>query len=645
MKMRKPWILFCALLALPASARAASPEAMLKLCLRDGKNVIRRLERDLRMGYSSFMSFEKNCIQGPKAEAIKGLDGYAEVQKIYEQASGMLRAAKQGMADQAAADEKQALSAGPGGDAMKVRSRWSAQPARCRSPEAWDQASGAARPKSKGAARISGLDDEPAAGSARAAHKRLFAGLDNSGRWPRDFTPDDHLARIACGKNIEGIDPFFDERRHTTSPQFLQGDSRAALGEAIIDRAGDASRQVLYRVALAHECFVNTAWDIKRGYVPYVFCADALGAAPSADEVRRALEQVWPGRDYERDNLLFILERAARAKGEVDAAFARMESRYPRMKSVYRDAADEARRRYAARREKYAAAYRLLDPLTATLLDDPATAPPPDCEQTLLGLRAKLAAELKPGDGAGVRELRVGHPLGYQISEALCWCYLGKDKLAKAKIEADALRKGNRRITLAEEIAFSRLDALEKVKQELKTAGKIEQAIPNYQQGAYGVPLPGTVHRSPRFDELVSRRARFETLGDSERKPAVLAAIQGSKLVFKKHKYVRKYRDIQCKETNKVDRYEIAYNPNGTTSLRPIYRQDCWEVGPVKKETIVHQERPVVLTAGDAAGLAVGMQVIVLDNTQKEGDAALVHLWSPAKGREKASLVDGVKVR
>lgn len=632
-------------LVAPRAVQAGSPDAILKMCKRDGKNTVRRMKSNIETGASSFYNFEKTCIKGPKAEKIKGLDGYQEVLDLYTEAKGMLQAAEKQEADEASAAKSSALAAGPGGDIKAVRSRWQAKPARCQSAEAWDQASGAGKPK-RGKARIAGLDDVEATGRI---HKRVFSGKGNSGRWPQDFTADDHLARIVCGKSIEGIDPFFMERRDLYGAQMLGGDSRIGLAEAVIAGKADADRLVLYRAALVGECFRATAWNVKKGYMPWVYCSDAVGTPPSKAEVEAALKRIFAGRDFEHENLLFVFSKGLEAKNEIDAAFAKMESRYPRMKAVYRDSATAARKRYADRRRKYESAYRILDPITERLFDDPTSAPPGDCEAQLLGLREKLAKELKPKDADGVLRLRVGHPLGYQITEALAYCYMGRGKLSKAKLEAEALRKANRRISLAEEIAFARIDALQAVKQELKTDAKILKAIPNYLKGSYGVPLPGSVRRSPRYLDLLSGRARFENVGDDERKPAVIQtkkpSADGMQLVFKKFKTKRKYHKWKCKETNKVDRYEIRHNLDGTSSLKPVYRQDCWKVGPPKFETIVYQEKPVVILKEDAKRLKKGSQVTVLQNTKKAGDAAVIDAWMPKQGNEKAFIVQGVPVR
>jgi len=629
----------------PSTALAQSAEDVLAMCKRDANNTLRRMKADVQSGIGSLRTLEATCIQGPKAEQIKGLAGYEEVQRLYQEAKALLQGAESRAAADEGAARDSALAAGPGGDAGAIRARWNARPARCQDAAEWDRAAGAAPGKPGGTARIAGLEDE---GTARI-HPRVFAGLDSSGRWPSDFRPDDHLARIVCGKGVEGIDPFFNPDRDVAGRQFLENDPRAALAEALQSGSADETRRVLYRAALAHECFQATAWDVKKDYEAYLFCADSAGAPPTEAELDKALAAVFPGRDHERDNLRFLLGRASQARREVDGAFQKMEARYPRMKAVYRDSALAARQRWEERRKRYVAAYRVLDPLTARLLDDPDSAPPAGCEAELLKLRGMLAEEVAPRDAAGVRALRVEHPLGYQITEALAYCHLGHGRLAKAKQEADALRGLNRRLTLAEELFYARLDALDALARELKTEEKILAAVPSYRPHGVGSPLPGSLQRKPLFYEAIDRQGSFETLGESAQKPAVVAekkaGADGVQLVFKKYTYIHKYRDTQCKETDKVERYEVRSEANGATSVKPIYHMNCWPVGPVKSEPITHQEKPALLPREDAEGVKPGQQVIVLVNTRSRGDSALVDCWDPKAGREQAAVVQGVRVR
>ena len=67
------------LLMTPSMASAQSADGILNMCLRDGKNTVRRLEKNQSSGTSSFESFERNCLNGPKADKIKGLADYKQV--------------------------------------------------------------------------------------------------------------------------------------------------------------------------------------------------------------------------------------------------------------------------------------------------------------------------------------------------------------------------------------------------------------------------------------------------------------------------------------------------------------------------------------------------------------------------------------
>jgi len=624
----------------PTLAHAQSPEAILKMCLRDGRNAISRLNKDIHRGARSFYSFESICIKGPRAAKISGLSEYPQVMEFYRQAKAKLTSVVSQQEKAKAVAKSAALEAGPGGDFNTVRARWKARPARCQTVEAWSKAAGIS-PRKKGSSRISGLED---LSPAKKVHPRLFDGRSAAGRWPEDFTPDDHLARIVCGDCVEGIDSYFSERSHIYGTQLLPGDSRISLAEAVLNHWGDDAHDVLYKVALIQECFRATQWNVKKDYAQYAHCRDAVGQPPTRSQVKAAAEAVFPGRKFERDNLLYLLREGVKSMAEVDAVFARVEAKYPRMKAVFRDSARQGRARYALRRSRHAAAYRILDPITARLRQSMDSPPPAGCEKALLGLREKLIRQVKPRSPEGVRQLRVVNPLGYQISEALAYCYMGSGKLARAFMEIRALQKGNRRVNLSEEIFFSRLDALVKVARELKATGRIQQVLPNYDGFWSGLPRPESVYTPRLLLSKLKSMGSYRIFGEKKQAPAVVTAIspvsKGVKLTFKKNRFVYKYRRTTCRDTNKVDRYELS-----GSSIRPIYRQSCHEVGPLLTRVVVHQESPVVVPREDASAIKKGMQVVGLNNVQAEGDAVITDRWWPKQGRKKALLIQGIKVR
>ncbi len=632
------------LLLIPWFARAQSPDAILKMCLRDGRNTVRRLKRDVSSGASSFHSLVRTCIEGPKAEKIKNLAGYQEVLKLHKEAKSLLEGAVKQQEETKASAIKASLDLGPGGDKKAVMNRWRVRPGRCIEPAKWDKAAGNAPEKSKRTARIAGLDDEQ---DVKRINPRVFSGKGSAGRWPSGMTAWDHLVRIACGKAVEGIDSFYLPNRQVYGTQFLEGDSRTILARAISEGTDDEDHKVLYNAALIQEAFGGTAWNAKEDYEAFLYFSDAIGKPPSEAEVSAAIDKLFPERKYEKDNLLFVFSRGVKAMKEIGAAFDKMESKYPRMKAVYRDTALQARKRWNERRKRYAGAYRILDPITASLLEDPTSSPPAGCESKLLGLRAQLAREIKPKDEKGIRKLRIEHPLGYQITEALAYCYLGQGKFAKAKLEADALKRTNRRVNLGEEIFYSRRDAISALEQELGSAEKIRKFVPNYSTHGIGMPVPGSVRRSPRFYAAIDSKGDFLTRGGDDRKPAVVASRKkvatGVQLIFKKYTFTYKYRDVKCKATNKVDRYEYEFPPGGRTIMRPIYRQKCWKVGPVKKKRITYQEKPVIFPEADAKGIKKGMQLIVLDNRKVAGDAVIIDCWLQ-KGKKKALVSQGIAI-
>jgi hypothetical protein len=597
-------------------------------------------------GQPRFEAWAKDCVTAGWSEKIKDLPGYSEVLKYYEETKAIYSNLDNKYIPELYKKSQSAvLDKGPGGDKRVVLDRWDARPRRCIESGEWDEAAGNAPVKSRTTARIAGLEDE---GKDKRIHSKVFSGKGSAGRWPSGMTAWDHLVRIACGAAVEGIDPVFRPRRQIYGSQFLEGDSRIVLARAIIEGTDDAGHKLLYKLAQIQEAFGATEWNAKEDYEAFLYSNDAIGKPPAEAKVASVIDRLFPGRKYEKDNLLFVYRRGIKAMKEIAAVFDKMESRYPRMKAVYRDSAVQARRRWQKRRKRYANAYRILDPITARLLDDPTSESPADCESKLLGLRAELARKIKPRNEEAVGKLRVEHPLGYQITEALAYCYLGKGKFARAKLEADSLKRTNRRVNLGEEIFYSRRDAIGALEQKIGSAEKIRKLVPNYTTHSLGMPVPGSVQYSPRFHAAIDSQGNFRIRGENAREPAVVAAKKkvpaGVKLVFKKYTFTYKYRDTKCKDTGKVDRYEFTPSGNKTT-VRPIYRQKCWEVGPVKKKRITYQEKPVIIPKADAVNIKKGMQLTVLDNLDLAGDAVIIDCWWPKKGKKSALLLQGIPIR
>ncbi|MBI5546298.1 MAG: hypothetical protein HY901_20620 [Deltaproteobacteria bacterium] len=627
-----------ALFLSPAAAPAADPEALLQMCKRDARNALSRAKTDPEAGARTLQSVQERCVDGPEASVLKALPGYADVLRDTSAARETLNAGR--AKEEAAASQAQAsaLASGPGGDRKAIDARWKARPPRCQSAEAFDQAAGN-RSEASGAARISGLEG---AGLRQAkTNPRLFSGRDSSGRMPA-LSADEHLVRLMCGVETEGIDPYFNPDHALFAAQLFDDDHRVKLARVVQNEPAGSPRLPLLKTALAHYCFVATEWSVERHYDPFLYCQEAVGAPPGATEVEKAMDALYAGRDFEKQNMAFLARRGVDAMREVMAAFGQIEERYPRMKAAFRDSAVQARERFEARRKTYSAAFAVLDPLTARLLDDPTGAPPASCEEQLLGLRSVLAKEIPPRDEESLLQLRAGHPLGYQITEALAWCYLGRGKLAKADLEAGALRKGVRRVTLAEEIALSREQAMLAVEAELKTREKIVAAVPNYEcRFQYPVPLPGSMGHPPRFDEMAESKARFERRGERSQEPAVVVSQKpvsdGVEITFTKYTSTSKYRDLQCKETDKIDHFVVDGN-----RVKPIYRKSCWEVGPVKTAVYTHQEKAVIIAPEDAALVKPGMQLVLLVNAATPGDAALLLAGPPGKGAKEAAVLEGI---
>ncbi len=254
------------------------------------------------------------------------------------------------------------------------------------------------------------------------------------------------------------------------------------------------------------------------------------------------------------------------------------------------------------------------------------------------GLRLRPSSRQRTQKGSGC--WRVGHPLGFQITEALAACHLSKGRLAAARLEADALAQATRRVSEEEETFFSRQDAMWQARKELPTEAQLQQAMPNWEsRERYPAPLPPTVIASNKLVELVrGARGSLEYRGKSDRVPAVVATRHaqdgGVLLVFEKVVYP--YQDFRCTKLDKVHHYEIRGN-----TVQPVYEEDCRPVGPVKKR--IMQEKAVLFPPEQAALVKKGMQVEVLVNEASTGDAVLVNLWK-AKDRKSPLILDGIRV-
>ncbi|MFB6263024.1 MAG: hypothetical protein ABEL76_05285, partial [Bradymonadaceae bacterium] len=372
------------LVAAPAVVSAAHWSDVAQLCERRIDRAERRLKAgELESAALAIRSFEQLCIEGKHADKIEGRDFYSDLMKKHEEAESLLKKKKKekGLAGESLG--------GPGGSPSSIRSRWRGRPQRCRSADAWNKASGEADASGgkEGPAMLSGtevVDEESGAGVAEGV---FDSSVSSSGNYPSSWNADDHLARLACGRGVKGIDSYYEERSDVFNGQILSSDPRAVIGDALINGDVSGAKETLYRAAQVHLCFGATAWNVKRHYGPYLYCRQSVGDPPSPEEVEKAAKTVWSDRTFEQQNITFMFERGLKAMKKVDEAFEKLEEKYPKLKQVYHDSAERARERYRKRHEKWSEIYAELDPITDKLLRDPESEPPEDCVDTLTGFR------------------------------------------------------------------------------------------------------------------------------------------------------------------------------------------------------------------------------------------------------------------
>ena len=247
-----------------------------------------------------------------------------------------------------------------------------------------------------------------------------------------------------------------------------------------------------------------------------------------------------------------------------------------------------------------------------------------------------------------MRRVRIGDQLNYQISEALTYCFLGRGKNAKAYQEAGVLRKGIRRVTTAEAAYLAVQDALLAAQQQLRSRERMDKELPGWDWHLRLPRRPDTCLNlsGHRFRSLASARGRLETIGKSEDRPAVVAAMKkvdkGVLLTFKKISWKYPRFKYKCTQTNKVDYYEIRGN-----RLQPKYRSSCRTVGKPKWITVKYQEKPLVIPAEDAPLVKSGRFVEIIVNSGREGDTAVanVFLLKGKRAKGKQTVIEGVSVQ
>jgi hypothetical protein len=609
-------------------------------------------ERDIRRYKKEIREVKEDCLEGEQAEKFEGLSDYEKVKKNYKEAMRKLEKYEKRESE----EHETVMQEGVGGDDEMVRERWNNRPKRCKSTDVWNKKMGYTDDEEEddGAANISGselIEEE-------TGPEPVSLGSPSHGSTARGLT-----ARYMCGKKVEGVDAFYSasDKPGTADDRLgsyaLEHDPRTIVGEAANDKELSESRRTIYRAVTSYLCWSRTNWNLEYGYGPYLKCGDVASEIPSAEAVKQAMQEEYPDQEFEMRNAMHMARKAAEAKPKVDEAFAKLEKKYPKLREVFVEPAERAEKQFEEQREKYADIYKKLDPITQRLFEDPKSTPPENCVETLQSARETVAerAGLAMTSPEDVEKLRTGMAVGYQITEALAYCYTNNGELAKARVEADAIDGGTRKLNRAEFIYYARKQALREVEQKYDgDEEKITEVLPNYEylDQRSPIPLPGSTRRTPSFYSIIweDLGGRFEVIGgpDSDEEDSdedepdsrsrgrattrngkqspVIAReashAEGSKIVFESNTETVTYQPTNCRQTNRLSHWELRGN-----RMEAVYETECRPVGDEETKQVTHQHDPVVVPADQAELVEPGMRIEVFNNTRSEGDAAILRAW------------------
>lgn len=572
-------------------------------------------------GQPQFEAWAKDCVTAGWSEKIKDLPGYSEVLKYYEETKAIYNTLdNKYIPELYKKSQSAAMDRGPGGDSKAQLARWDLRPKRCKADKPWQESKGKT-------SAVKGMDEVE--GKTKLS--------------PAEQT----LAAVVCGKKILGIDPS--PFRGGSVPDGI----RATFVQALLDEGLGDDHRILYRALLAYACYhveeeklkPGEGWDLKKHYGTYAVCGQSIGKNPSPEAVEAAFERTYPGREYEKQNIVHITKLGLRKRAEIEGAFKKLGRKKPRLKKVFWDARLKGLKNWKKWRKKHASVFGILDPITAKLQGDPASTAPDDCLEKLLRLRAKLEKKIKPRNESDMRKLRIGNPLHYQLSEALTHCYISKGRVAKAFLESGVLAKGVRRVTKAEWAFLAIQDALLKAQRDLRSKEAIDRELPGW-DWPYRLPtFPQYGVSGGKLRDISRARGRLKKIGESELEPAVLASMKkvsgGMLLHFRKVAWKYPQHKYECTTTDKVDHYEIQGN-----RLKPVYQRTCKKVGKPKWIKVSYQEKPQIVPAEDAALLKKGMFLEIVVNEGKKGDSAVTSAYLVKKKRFKGKqkILEGIRM-
>lgn len=530
-------------------------------------------------------------------------------------------------------DPNDPVAIGPGGDSSDINRRYRNRPGRCKSASNWNEQVVGTSDGGESAAGISGGEADP---------NEVFQSIFNS-RMDETPTPRQYLVRVMCGTGVWGVDSWLEERPYMTNYTYNEY-PHIRLARYLDEQGGESEDlNILYRTVTAHHCWANSQWNVEKAYLPYLQCRRISEDLASPEVVGEAFDRLYPGHAYERQNIVYMAEQAHEARRELSAAYDSVEQEVAGLERL-RKAMYEAMTEREEMRRQLAELFAIVDPITDLLVDSLDNRAPSDCKETLLDARAKLAQELfggPPSDSDELTTLIAGHPLGYQITEALVYCHLDQGRTAQAKVAHDALQQGSRRST-AEEVAFLAVyGELNAIKQEEGRDDVLGGYVPTEIQHVYHMVRPHTMAVFQRMDYEIPAIDRFRTVGDTAEQPAVVAELEptdeGVRVIFEEFSETIHYRERECFETDRIVRFDQRGD-----SIYPVYERQCHPVGDVKTRTVTHQADPVVLPEDEAERIEIGQQIRVLYNRLHDADAALLHMFEPGEERDSGSIVDGI---
>ena len=219
---------------------------------------------------------------------------------------------------------------------------------------------------------------------------------------------------------------------------------------------------------------------------------------------------------------------------------------------------------------------------------------------------------------------RMSDPLGYALAESLARCYYYNERLEKASALLATLEQARRRVTLAEQIYYAQIDALE-------TDAPGAEKFPNLVGKKYSSVRVGDVsgfNAYPDKLEEVWRRDRrtYAEPNVSEGRIAKIekAADGGATVRFVKEKLPD--MDLDCRETNEIERID--------SDGKLVYRQDC-----TSRQKGWYWSAPSPVKVDDARGLAPGRFVRIAVRQDKGGVLACTQ-ESGEKGGKLFRLAD-----